>query len=187
MYAFYYALFVHLIRFFFHRNGIPNQQLQDLWYTLAEEAKPDYQHCVKSEARDDDSLWRPIPFWERVTSEAMEGRADSYYSESQKDMLKRLIAEAWDRLLPYLEALVSHDSFTPSHNINPSKSAPPRNSDKPLLLIVWDEARSLVDTGLSGEKANHSEVTKFRVNRRVTHQIVGRRAKSSNPIRLFLS
>ena len=94
MYAFYHALFLQLIRLFLHRNGTPNQRLQDLWYTLAEEPKPDYQHCLKSEAKNDESLWKSTPFWERVTSEAMEGRADSYYSESQKDTLKRSIAEA---------------------------------------------------------------------------------------------
>ena len=186
MYAFYHALFVHLIRFFSHRNGTPDQQLQDLWYTLAEDARPDYQYCLKSEVKNEESLWKSTPFWERVTSEAREGRTDSYYSESQKDTLKRLIAEAWDELSPYLNALVSPDSHT-SLNIDLGKSVPSRNSDqlKPLLLVVWDEVRSIVDTGLNGEKVNHRAVTKFRINRRVTHQIGSRWAKGRNPIRLF--
>ena len=113
MYAFYYALFRHLIRFFSNRDGNTNQQLQDLWYTLAEEAKPGYQHCLKREAREIESLWKPTPFWEQVISEAKEGRAESHYSESQKDAFKRLIANAWDQLSPYLEALVCHHSLTP--------------------------------------------------------------------------
>ena len=58
--------------------------------------------------------------------------------------------------------------------------------EKPLLLFVWDEARSLVEAGINGKKKPESSISKFELLRETLlsigslHQI-----SEKSPVRLF--
>ena len=171
IYSFFNELFAKLIEFFEHRHGTWNQKLRDLWYTLGEAPSSNYEHCLTQPAVADQSIYTAEAFWTSVIhrAEVNAFSSDERSFLSKKDELKTRITGLWEKLEPHLR----------SGEIERGKEV------QPLLLIVWDEARILVERGQNGEVAKDGQLTVFRLMRRVIQDIGNAFTEKANRIRMF--
>ena len=83
-------------------------------------------------------------FWDSVVSNAKKSASNN---EDEEKIMKKLLA-SWEMLMPYLFV----------------------KSGDPMLLIVWDEARTLVNTAIDGTE-NEKLLSIFRFTRRTCRKI----------------
>ena len=105
-------------------------------------------------------------FWSRVTNSVQTINDDIANRRIRVADLDVRLAKAWENIKPFIFGLQSG------------------SKEEPLLLFVWDEARSLVKAGIDGKVGTQeSDTSKFRLLRRALSRIDY--LNSTDPIRLF--
>ena len=105
-----------------------------------------------------DSDDTPHEIWEKAIN--------SIKTDAEDIDIKQALAEEWELTSQYLA----------QHSTDRNK--------KPLFLIVWDEARALVEAGIDGKtRRQESSISKFRLLRRALGSI--EKINSKSPIRIF--
>jgi hypothetical protein len=120
--AFFVALLEHLHKFC-AQYGTTKEKLTQLRKDLFMVLAESTRTGEDSTARDLD-LSNSENFWETVVTNAKS------IDQSDSNVLLDRLSDAWDMIVPYLITSLG----------------------KPILLIVWDEARSLVNTGFDGQQ-----------------------------------
>ena len=159
MLAFFSALFEHLLKFGMSR-ATSEQFRHDLWFILAQPLSTEAKISKATVGLDEDII-DVYAFWATVVKNARDKA-----TETSGDLLVS-IHGYYTKLRPMLNCKIDE-------------------RDVDMLLIVWDEARTLVHTGLDGLPLGDRTISKFRIVRRTTRQIGN--FNSSSPttmIRMF--
>ena len=112
---------------------VPKSIRMCLWYLLAEPNTESARDIISQVFLDSNRT--PQELWRKVI--------ESIEADALDIDIKQVLAEEWKRTAPHLS-----NDYT---------------NGKPLLLIVWDEARALVESGIDGKiRRQESSLSKFR-------------------------
>jgi hypothetical protein len=145
--ALFVGLLTHLHKFCKH-YGTEKEQLRqlrkDLFITLAEPSRTRIQ--IKGFPNRDMDVSNAESFWKAVITLADESK------DFRKEILFRKLVSAWTQVEGFFSTAYGTE---------------------PMLLMVWDEARTLVKIGLDGNPVRLSqfEITMFRIMRRAWREI----------------